>query len=316
MNHTTPVDLLTLGLLTVVLLGLTLSSGVESHPLQVALGVVVTFFAPGYALVAVLVPYSDHVIEVHDTTRVSLTLGERCLIAVGLSLVLVPLVGLVLSYSPWGLDQTPFVVSIGLLTLLFILIGTVRRLQLPPARRFQVPFWTVPERIWNGVGGAETRWEIGVNILLILGVLAVTVGIGAAVVVSGDGETYTEFSVQPDATSGDGSLSNVSLTDDSGVEVAITNQEHETEQYSVIVELHRVDGQGPNATVVEREEVQRFTQTVDHGESWDQEIAVESGMTDERLRLTFLLYIEAVPETPSTENAYRSVYIWVDAPDG
>jgi hypothetical protein len=35
-------------------------------------------------------------------------------------------------------------------------------------------------------------------------------------------------------------------------------------------------------------------------------------MTGERLRLTYLLYRGAPPQTPTTDNAYRELHLWVN----
>jgi uncharacterized membrane protein len=47
---------------------------------------------------------------------------------VGLSLALVPLVGLVLNYTPWGIRLEPSVISLSILTLALSLVSARRKL--------------------------------------------------------------------------------------------------------------------------------------------------------------------------------------------
>ncbi|MEM1745096.1 MAG: DUF1616 domain-containing protein, partial [Candidatus Nezhaarchaeales archaeon] len=52
---------------------------------------------------------------------------ERLALSIGLSLALVPLVGLILNYTPWGIRLDPIMVSLSLLTLGLLFIASVRK---------------------------------------------------------------------------------------------------------------------------------------------------------------------------------------------
>lgn len=54
------------------------------------------------------------------------------------------------------------------------------------------------------------------------------------------------------------------------------------------------------------------TELADETSIWAQELAVSDELTGDDLRLVFLLYDGPVPDTPTRENAYRSVHLWVD----
>ena len=322
MRNKLPVDLLLITLVTGGLLVFAIDSGPDATRLQSVFGLLFVFFVPGYALVSVLFPGSSTTGKPNETVRGLPTLGERLLLAVGLSLVMVPSVGLILNYSALGLDPTVLIYTIGLLSLALVCAAVVRRLQLPPTQQFCIPInvRSAPNTIWSWLGGANTRWEVVLNLLVVVGVVFIAVGIGAAIVSPGHGEQYTEFSVQPDDqtannTDADPLTEELTLDDGSEFLVGITNREHEQKQYTVIVELHRLEESGSNATVVEREEVQRESTSLEHAESHEERISADPTMIGEGLRMTFLLYADSPPENPSTENAYRSLYIWVDVPD-
>jgi hypothetical protein len=65
------------------------------------LGGIFILFLPGYLLISVLYPRGRELDEL-----------ERLALSIGLSLAIVPLVGLVLNYTPWGITLTPIMVSL------------------------------------------------------------------------------------------------------------------------------------------------------------------------------------------------------------
>ena len=73
-------------------------------------------FLPGFSLVQLL--YAKRM-AIDDLTRISLSIG--------LSLTLVPLTGLVLNYTPFGIRLVPVGFSLSLLTITFLFLGMWRR---------------------------------------------------------------------------------------------------------------------------------------------------------------------------------------------
>ncbi|MGC9147220.1 MAG: DUF1616 domain-containing protein [Infirmifilum sp.] len=71
-------------------------------PLRYVLGSITVLFLPGYSLIEALYP-----------RREELTPLERLALSIGLSLALVPLIGLVLNYTPFGIRLWPVAFSIG-----------------------------------------------------------------------------------------------------------------------------------------------------------------------------------------------------------
>ena len=71
-------------------------------------------FIPGYALVQLLFPSREM-----DTI-------ERIALSIGLSLAVVPLTGLLLNYSPWGIRLDPIVVSLSALSIVLALASVYR----------------------------------------------------------------------------------------------------------------------------------------------------------------------------------------------
>ena len=80
------------------------------------LGSVFVLFIPGYVTVEALFPKGRELDGI-----------ERFALSVGLSLALVPLIGLLLNYTPWGIRLTPIVVSLTIFTIALSAVGLGRR---------------------------------------------------------------------------------------------------------------------------------------------------------------------------------------------
>ncbi len=100
--------------LSMALVGTT--SGVALY-LRYVFGSVLVLFLPGYSLIEALYPKR----ELDELTRFALSIG--------LSLALVPLVGLVLNYTPFGIRLIPVTISIAGLTLVLLVYSLFRKHQ-------------------------------------------------------------------------------------------------------------------------------------------------------------------------------------------
>ena len=69
-------------------------------------GSLFVLYLPGYSLIESLYPNKE-----------DLTPLERLALSIGLSLALVPLVGLVFNYTPWGIRLTPIFTALSILTM-------------------------------------------------------------------------------------------------------------------------------------------------------------------------------------------------------
>ncbi len=91
----------------------------QSEPwiyLRYVFGAVYVLYVPGAAFIEALYPKRG---ELEDL--------ERFALGVGLSLALVPLVGLVLNYTPWGIRLNPIYTGLSLLTLVLVAVGVYRK---------------------------------------------------------------------------------------------------------------------------------------------------------------------------------------------
>ncbi|MDA4126922.1 MAG: DUF1616 domain-containing protein [Thaumarchaeota archaeon] len=79
-------------------------------------GSIAVLFLPGYTLIEALYPKKEDLDGL-----------ERLALSIGLSLALVPLVGLLLNYTPWGIRLSPIIVSLSSLDIALVLAGAYRK---------------------------------------------------------------------------------------------------------------------------------------------------------------------------------------------
>ena len=99
--------------------------------IRYVLGTIFILWLPGYTFIKALFPQTPppkpgtwltHTVQNLDTI-------ERIALSIGLSLALVPIVGLLLNYTPWGIRLTPITLSLTALTLTFATAALLRENQ-------------------------------------------------------------------------------------------------------------------------------------------------------------------------------------------
>lgn len=294
---------------------------VYGTPLAVALGLPLLFFVPGYGLVSALFPGATP-----DDATDSLTLvevrqhglsgTERVALGFGISVALLPVVGLGLALSPWPIDPATVLSSVLGVTVVSAVVAGIRRLRRPADRRFSLPIraWLGDARRALTTGSLTDR---ALTVGLAAAVVAAVAVVGYAVAVPGPGQSYTSVSLLSQNESGDLVADDYPRNFERGqsrpLVVELTNHEGERTSYSVVVELQRVeqtdDGGGK---VLQERRLATFTPTVGADRTWRTVHDVTPAMTGEDLRLVYLVYRGDPPDDPTTENAYRHVHVWVN----
>ena len=315
-------------------------------PLRVPLGLAFVLFVPGYAFVAALFPEASGSdegsgAEAVDTSGAETwppTLGarsgidgiERVALSFGLSIAIVPLIGLVLNFTPWGIRLVPILIAVSGFTLAAVGVAAIRRWRLPAEERFRVPY-----RQWYAAGRAEllepdTRADAALNALLAISIVLAAGSVSYAMLVPPSGEQFSAVYLLTETE--DGEL----VADDYPTEfvrgesrevvVGIDNHEQQTTEYTVVVleqDVEVVENETAvengsttpiNETIVrEQRELDRFGTTIAHNESWHYTYDLEPTMTGENQRIVWLLFPGGdVPADPSMDDTEYSVHLWVD----
>ena len=93
--------------------------------IRYVLGTIFILWLPGYTFIKALFPTQLPI----KTTDKNLDTIERIALSMGLSLALVPIVGLLLNYTPWGIRLAPITLSLTALTLTFATAALLRENQ-------------------------------------------------------------------------------------------------------------------------------------------------------------------------------------------
>jgi len=89
------------------------------------LGAIFILWLPGYAFIKALFPVK---LPIKFADK-GLDTVERIALSLGMSLALVPITGLLLNYTPWGIRITPITLSLTALTLTFATVAMIREHQ-------------------------------------------------------------------------------------------------------------------------------------------------------------------------------------------
>lgn len=274
---TTQMDLMAVVVFTLLLQPLVY--GVTVEPVRVALGLLLVLFFPGYVLISALYP-----------RRVQLTGIERVALGLGLSLAMVPLLGLALNFSPWGIRLTPIVVTLSLWTLVLAAVAWRQRRLAGPEERFEITF--APILAW--VRKPRRPADLALGLALTLAVVAVVGVLAWKVQQPRPGDAFTEFYV----LGAQGMLQdypvNLQVGETQDYNLGVINHENETVTFTIQAFLGDIQAGslGPLA--------------LDDGQSWDGEINVTPAVVGKSQKLEFRLYRDPA------DVVYRTVHLFVD----
>jgi len=309
--ETLPIDLLLVGSLG--LWHLAAAQGyVGQSAAQAFLGLGAVLIAPGYALVALLFPSGAPETDGLFNDRAGrISAGERLVLAIGISVCLVPLVGLGLVLLSLGASTGLYQLSIGGTTVLLTVAAVIRRLRVSKDERFNPIRWA--KTAWAGPSILPSERVPMLHIFLVLGLLVSGTGIGYAALSAERGEQFTEFALVTESASGDPVASEypseIPLGSSETVQVSIGNHEGEEQNYTVVVIAQRIE----NGTVLATARTDRFSSRVAAGETLTRTHEMSPTLTGENIRVSYLLYRNEAPvgANPRPENAYRRTHLWV-----
>lgn len=323
MGRRFPVDLLAAVGLTLALDAAVFVPLLRDTPLRIPLGFVFVALVPGYVVVAALFPerFRAESGERREADRSQLrgtagadgvTVTERLLLSVGLSLVVVPAIGYAWNFTERGIQLAPVVLSLSGFTLAVAVVAAVRRWRLPADAQFR------PSRVSWVDGGTATGSESLrlVNVVLAVSVLFFAASAGYAALELSHDEQYSELyllSEDGEAFAGADESPVVVAGERETVGVAVGNHEGQRTNYTVVLVQQTVDSSG-NATEVQAQtRLDQFTLTVDSNETVVRNHTFRAPAREDRSRVVWLLYTGEGPDTPSIESSANHVYLWVAA---
>src|SRR3989304_879938 len=199
----------------------------SAEPARLVLALPFVLFFPGYDLTAALFP-----------RRGQIDLVERVALSLGLSVAVVPLIGLALNYSPWGIRLHPLLAFVMLFIALAVAVAAYRRRLLPEGEAFGFP---VDIHLPRGAHGLGPNTALALTVLLSLAALGV-----AAYFVGGSrggGETFSEFYVLASGGEASAYPESISPGGSAPVVLGLVNREGRETSYRVVA---KIDGAPAN----------------------------------------------------------------------
>jgi uncharacterized membrane protein len=253
-------ELLIINILTILLI--VIISFLELSVLRIILGLPFVLFFPGYTLVAALFPRRERIGSI-----------ERVALSFGLSLAVVPLIGLILNYTPWGIRLYPILVSVTVFVIAMSVVALLRRKRLPPDERFGISF-SLNFPGWVG----SSRLDKALSVTLILAIAAAIGTLGYVIATPRVGERFTEFYILGPGGRAEDYPRELKVGEEAKVIVGIINREHETVSYRVEVTIEGVINNEVGPIVLE------------HDEKWQEIISFTPHRAGANQTVEFLLY--------------------------
>ena len=261
-------------------------------PIRSVLGLPMVLFLPGYALIAALFPGKDDLDGI-----------ERLALSLGLSIAVVPLIGLGLNYTPWGIRLIPILVSLSVFTFIMCLVAVYRRSKLPSEKAFLLSLAEVYASVKAPVSSqSESKLDRVLTIILVIAVLASVVALVHVMVTPKQGEKFTEFYILGMDGKADNYTTRFALGDNGQVIVGVVNHEYENVKYSMDIRLN-------NESLPVPSNAQSFT--LDHNATWEQPVTFTPNSVGNNMKLEFLLYKNDNLTVP-----YRDLHLWVNVTRG
>ena len=249
-----------------------------SNVLRIILGLAFLLFFPGYTLVSALFPKGS-----------SLDSIERVALSFGLSVIISPLTGFILNYTPWGIKLYPILISLTIFILITSVIAWHQRRRLVEEERFTISFnLSLPP--WK----TQRSLDRILSAILITVILGVTATLGYAIATPKASEKFTEFYILGLEGKSIDYPTKLKVGEEGKVIVGIINREHERVSYQVEVKIN-----GKRNNQVEPPEL-------GHNEEWEEIVSFTPDKAADNQKVEFLLY-----KNGESQPYLKPLHLWI-----
>jgi uncharacterized membrane protein len=224
---------------------------------------------------------------------------ERICLSFGLSIATVPLIGLGLNYTSWGIRLLPILISLSVFTFLMCGLAYLRRSKLPQSEAFEVSFRETALSINAEIlKKPESKLDKVLTVLLVFSILLSVATLVYVVVTPKEGEHFTEFYILGPEGKADNYTTKYVLGESSNITVGIVNHEYRPVNYTMEIRLE-------NKSLPLAANLQHIT--LAHNETWEKPFTFTPSFVGKNMKLEFLLFNEFNQSMP-----YRDLHLWVD----
>ena len=256
--------------------------GLTSGFLRIILALPFALILPGFALLLAIFPRRD-----------DLDIVRRMIFSTALSIVILPIIGLVLNYTPWGIEPFPILIS----TFLFITAATA-------VSWYRQHGLSEDEKLTYSLKIDFSRWRDMdkssrvLSLIMAAAVLTVISSLAYAVNTPGREDTYTEFYISGPADNASELPREATAGQPVQVTVVVFNHEYEPVNYRVEIMS--------NGNVISR----LTTGILEHEEQWQTESEFTLTVPGEDQKVELHLYMDTSSEPYFNEplHIYLDVY--------
>jgi len=250
---------------------------IPSFVLRIILGLPFLLFFPGFSLILALFPKNDQIGGI-----------ERLALSFGLSIATVPLIGLILNYTPLGLTLESTLYSTTGFIFITSLIAWLRLRKFDEADRFKLEIQV------NQLGWTGNKWGKVLSTLLVISMLAAISVLGYVLAAPKVGEKFTEFYILGVEGEASSYPAEITVGEESRVILGIVN--HERERSAYFIEIV-VDGISQS---------EKGPLNLDNNEKWENQVIFQANKPGDDQKVEFLLFKN------NEIDVYRSLHLWLD----
>ncbi len=277
-----PQDLFIILIWVLLTLGFVVTPVLKDTFVRTILGIPVVLFIPGYVLIAVLFP-----------KKADLEAVERIALSFGLSIAVVPLLGLLLNFT-FGIRLIPILLTLCLYSIALVFAAAYRREKLPEDERFSVPFHRIYELIDSEINTPESRTDKILTIILISSIVLAAGMVYFVITTPKIGERFTEFYILDPSGKAENYPTNLKYSSPAEILAGVVNHEYNPVSYTVQVALDKIVLSDTRFMLA-------------HNETWENNITFVPDKEGNDLKLELWLFKDNNFTTP-----YRALHLWVN----
>lgn len=244
--------------------------------LRAVLVVPYLLFFPGYALMSAIFVREEEITGV-----------ERVALSVGLSFVIVVLMGVILNYTVWGIRMEPVVYTVTGFVFFASVIAWSRRSRLVPSERFAIAI----NLSWLGRASAG---GMGLTVVLLIAILGSLCYLAYLAFTPKTGETFSEFYILGQPGISAGYPEELTVGEEGRIFVGIVNHEEREVRYSIRVSSD------------DSETVLAGPLILADGADWEGEVSFSAASPGEDKKFEFTLYRDG------EDASYKKLHLWID----
>ena len=264
-------------------------------------------FLPGYCLIAALFPQDSDI-----------DLTERIALSIGLSIAIIPLIGLGLNFTPFGIRLDSILISLTTFTLVTIWVAHYRRALLPFEKRFKFPFVAIARTLQNAIfPKGDNRVDQLLTVVITLAILAAVLTTVYMIAVPKEGERFTEFFILGENKSAANYPDLIIVGQNYPMFIGVGNHEYRDINYTIETWIMRAefDNVTNTSTLLVMDPGERLVIPLAHNETMVIPYNLYVKKTGYN-RVEFLLFNDTVPGLDVTGRdrinaSYRDLNLWI-----